>query len=194
MRKQAMLNSVKDSIVTAIMFAIAFGVIQYAEQNRIEDWLLYTGWGVFALAGLFMVNFLAALGATTLMGGSYSAKKSELSIRVAIFNSDKHSSALKMIKVAFFYFIGAAVYPIALIVTLINLKDLFAKNESYEAVTSIENAKNDAIDAFDETVKTPDKKWKISNGPLSHYYFHSQKEALEFSIVNKIDASPEKLF
>lgn len=193
MRKQAMLNSVKDSIFAAIMFTIAFLVIQYAEQNPVEEWILYTGWIVFALAAMFMINFLAALGATTLLGGSYQAKKSELSMRVAVFNSDKHSSFFKMIKVTFFYFVGAAVYPIAIIVTVLNLKDLFTKNEAYDAVTSIENAKNSAIDEQDETVKTANKKWKLSDGLLQHYYFHSQKEAIEFAIINKIDSSPEKL-
>lgn len=193
MRKQAMLNSVQDSILAAIMFAVAFGMVTYAQQNRLEDWVLYTGWGIFALAALFMVNFLAALGAVTLTGGSYDAKKNELSMRVAILHSDKHSSTFKMIKVAFFYLVGAAIYPIALIVTLFNLKDLFAKNETYDQVTAIENAKNDALDAFDETVKTADKKWKLSDGLMQHYYFHSYKEAIKFADANNIEAEPEKL-
>lgn len=193
MRKQAMLNAVKDSILAAVMLIIAFGLIDYAEQNRLENWVLYTGWGIFVVSAMFLINFLAALGATTLLGGSYDAKKDELSMRVAVFNSDKHSSFFKMLKVAFFYFVGAAVYPIALIVALLNIKDFFSKNDTYDEVTSLENAKNDAIDALDETVKTADKKWKLSDGLLTHYYFHSQKEALEFAILNKIDAMPEKL-
>lgn len=193
MRQQAMIDAVKDSILAAIMLSIAFAMIGYAEQNRLDGWVLYTGWGIFIIASLFLINFLAALGATSLLGGSYAAKKNELSIRVAIFNSDKHSSFLKMLKVTFFYFIGAAVYPIALLVALINIKSFFTKDAAYEEVTAIENAKNDVKDAFDETVKTADKKWKISDGLLNHYYFHSHKEALEFAISNEIDAVPEKL-
>lgn len=193
MRKQAMLNSVKDSIFAALMFAVAFGLVGYAEQNRLDNWVLYTGWAVFALAALFMVNFLAALGAVTLAGGSYDAKKSELSMRVAIVNSDKHSSFLKMLKVAFFYLVGAAVYPIALIVSIVNLKDLFSNNETYEQVTAIEHAKNETRDALDETVKTADKKWKLRDGLMNDYYFYSYKEAFEFALTHKIDSKPEKL-
>lgn len=192
MRKNAMLHAVKDSLLIAILFGIGFGTLAYAEANRVEEWVLYIGWGFFALAALMMINGLAALGAATLTGGSYHAKKSELSMRVAVFHNDKHSSIFKMIKIVFFYFVGAAVYPFALLVAILNLKTLFAGDKDYDQATEMEKAINGAKNEADETVKTADKKWKLSQG-LSSYYFHSKKDALAYAIVNDIEARPEKL-
>lgn len=193
MRKQAMLNAVKDSVIAAVFFAIAYCIFYYAEQNQADDVVGFVGMGAMALAMMFMVNFLAALGASALMGGSYSAYKSSLAIRVAIFNEDKNSSFFKMLKIVFFYFVGCAVYPLALLVSLLNLKDMFVENKEYKKATEQQQAIDSAVEERDETVKTTSKCWKLSNGPFENYYFHSKREALEYAIAKDITELPQKV-
>lgn len=194
MRKQAMLSSVKDSVLAAIIAGIGIFIIESYGNSKDPGW--YDASGILLLiVGLTLtVNLLAALGASALIGDSYHANKSKYAIRHAVFNDDKYSGIFHSLKVMFFYVIGVFIYPLAVIITLFSLKELFVRDESYEQATDEQQTKQRMQDALDPTVKTSDKKWKVNNGVLGNYYFHTKKEAYEFVISNDIDAKPQETF
>lgn len=193
MRKQAMLNAFKDSIIATILFAITYGVYYYMTTQHVDNpyWKFAT-FATFTISIFFTANFLAALGASTLYGNSYSANKKKYTLRVAIFNEDKKSSPLHLIVVMFYYLIGAFVYPIAVIVTLLNLKSLFASNTMYENETLKQKFKDELSDMDDINVKG-NKQWKVKGSLLTNYYFYDYDTALKYALANNFNNKPTKV-
>ncbi|MBU1216339.1 hypothetical protein KJ870_06895 [bacterium] len=193
MRKQAMLNAFKDSIIAAILFAITYGLYYYMTTQHADDpyWKFAT-FVAFVISIFFTANFLAALGASALYGNSYSANKKKYTLRVAIFNEDKKSSILHLFVVMFYYIIGAIVYPIAVLVTLFNLKSLFASNAAYENATSKQKFEDKLSDMGDISVKG-NKQWKVKGSLLTNYYFYDYETALKYVLANNLETKPTKV-
>lgn len=194
MRKQAMFFGVKDSMISAVLIGIT--IILYNSFANSEN----PGWADFGIllfgfgALMYTIRFLTALGATALLGGSYHANKSEYNVSMAVFNEDRKSSGLHTLRAVFFYLIGALVYPIAVLVSIINYKEFLNRDDSYDMVTEQQMARQDMKDALDSSTKTSRKKWKVSAGLMDDHYFHSEKEAYEFILMKGLDTKPIKLF
>lgn len=193
MRKQAMFFGVKDSLIAAVLFAITVVLYSNFANSNNPGWadlgILLLGFG----AAIYTMRFLTALGATALLGGSYHANKSEYSPSFAVFNEDRKSSILHILRAIFFYIIGIFIYPIAILVSIINYKEFFNRDQSYADKTQQQMAKQDYRDALDSSTKTSDKKWKVSAGLIDDHYFHSEKEAYEFILLKGLDTKPIKL-
>lgn len=194
MRKQAMLFAVKDSLISMTLFTITYFVFTtYANQDD-PSWFEFFVLLAFFGAAVFTIQMLVGLGASTLLGGSYHANKSEYGFSFAVFNEDRKSSILHTLRAIFFYILGAFLYPIAVLVTLINIKQLFSYNEDYEEATDRQMARQQLKDEMNSRSKTSDKKWKVSAGLMDDHYFHSEKEAYDFIYRRGLDTKPSKLF
>ncbi|MDD2789144.1 MAG: hypothetical protein PHU40_00590 [Sulfurimonas sp.] len=193
MRKQAMINSFKDSIIAVVLFAITYGVYEYSTQQQVGNSYWQLGFLVSAILSIvFTINFLAALGASTLYGNSYSANKSKYTIRAAIFNEDKKSSVVHFLVVSFYYLVGAIVFPIAFLVALFNLRSLFSSSENYDTQTQKQKEHNAFKDMNDISVKG-DKNYKLRDGLFKNFYFYDYNEALRYAITNNINDVPTKV-
>lgn len=185
MRKQAMINSVKDSLFLAILAGITYGIFLYINVNYPKDKVEIFVMVVLIVGSIIAVNILSALGASMLYGTPYHSNKKRYRIRAALFNEDKTSSGFHMIKIIFYYIIGAIFYPIALIVALFSLKDLFKKNEIYYHHVMEENRKLENENQNDIKVKA-NKKWKIKPNLLTDYYFNTYEDAKNYADGNNI--------
>jgi len=186
MRKIAMINSIKDSFVLLIMSSICFGIFVFVKNsygNTTTDIIMLV---LVTIAAIYVSSILAALGASLLFGNSYTVNKEKYTIRVAVLNEDKRSSFFHTIKVMFFATIGMFFYPLAVLVTILNLKDLFAEDSKYEAQTKIEKIEKEESDMLDITIKGS-KKWKIHLDAFTDYYFESSDDALDYALKNGID-------
>lgn len=192
MRKQAMFFGVKDSMIAAILFAVT-AVLYSSFANSKDPGLADLGIILLGFGALtYTIRFLTALGATTLLGGSYHANKSEYNVSMAVFNEDRKSSGLHTLRAVFFYLLGAFIYPIAVLVSVINYKEFLNRDESYDEITANQMHRQDMKDALDSSTKTSDKKWKVSAGLLDDHYFYSEKEAYEFIWRKGLDTKPTK--
>ena len=190
MKKTAMLNSVKDSFILLILCVIAFGIYAIVLSSYGKE----TGQMVVFISMIIVIiianNIFAALGASMLYNTPYDSNKEKYSIRIAVFNEDKKSSTLQLIKVMFHSLIGMVFYPFAGIALLLNIKELFVKDEVYENIVKEENLKNQINDELDIKIKS-NKKWKISTSAFSNYYFYTEKEAYKYA--SKHNIRPEKI-
>lgn len=190
MKKTAMLNSVKDSFILLILCAIAFGIYAIVLSNYGKE----IGQMVVFISMIIVIiianNIFAALGASMLYDTPYDSNKEKYSIRIAVFNEDGKSSTLQLIKVMFHSLIGMIFYPFAVITSLLNIKELFVKDEAYENIVKEENFKNQINDELDIKIKS-NKKWKISIDAFTSYYFHTDDEAYKYA--HKHNIRPEKI-
>lgn len=186
-----MINSVKDSVallvVAAVFYAIYLGVHSLYGKDTSDIAALI----MIVIMAFLVPRVFAALGASAILGTAYDANKSKYSLRTAIFNEDKKSSIGHGLVVIFFALIGAFVYPIALVVSALNLKDLFKKDEAYELASAKQEFAQDLDDMTDPTVKG-NKKYKLHVSAFTSYYFYTKKEALEYAILNNIDAEVQR--
>jgi hypothetical protein len=83
-------------------------------------------------------------------------------------------------------------YPIAVLVTLFNLKSLFASNAAYEHETRKHKFQDELSDMGDITVKG-NKQWKVKGSLLTNYYFYDYETALKYVIANNFDGKPTKV-
>lgn len=191
MKKQAMIYAVKDSLILLLIGGgITFGIFAFVANSYGKangELALYISLIVLGIMGM---NIISALGASMLLDTSYEVSKDNNTIRVAILNEDKVSSTLHLIKVLFYLAIGLIFYPFALIVTLLNMKELFKKDEVYENKVKEEKILKKNSDDNDITVKG-NKKWKIKLGVGEEYYFHTSNEGLDYAFAHKI--SPRKV-
>ena len=188
-----MINGVKDSLLMLMMAGIFYGIyiaIQhfYGQQNA-----EYSLLAMALFMAFWMPRVFAALGASLLMGTAYDANKSKYALSAAIFHEDKKSSTLHMLVVMFFMFFGMILYPLALLVSLINIKSFFARDEAYEMRSALQESEQNFNDESDPTVNTGSKKFKLHINAFESYYFHTKKEAIEYSIYNDKEGDISKI-
>lgn len=192
MKKQAMIYAIKDSLVLLLVGGgITFGIFafvlnSYGKGNA--ELALYIS---IVILGILGMNIISALGGSMLLDTSYHISKERNTIRVAILNEDKGSSTFHLIKVMFYLAIGLIFYPFALIVTLLNIKELFKKDELYENRVKEEKKEKQIADDNDITVKGK-KKWKIKLGVGEDYYFHTPNEAVDYALAHNINTQKVK--
>lgn len=180
MKKDAMIYVIKDSLLLLVIGGpIGVGLYYFVLNSYGSNHAEIAFFGMLVISTFFIMNILSAFGRTMLIGGSYHINKEKNSVRVGIFNEDGRSSVLHTWKVIFFFAIGLIFYPFAIIVALMNIKELFTKNEECEELVE-EKQKLAERNLSDPKIKG-DKKWKIHIDAFTSYYFHTDDEAYIFA-------------
>lgn len=185
MKKDAMIYVIKDSLLLLVIGGlIGVGLYYFVLNSYGSNNAELAFFAMLIIFTFFITNIISAFGRTMLAGGSYHINKEKNSMRVGIFNEDGRSSVLHTWKVAFFLAIGLIFYPFAIIVALMNIKELFTKNEECEEL-EIEKQELAKKNLSDPKIKG-DKKWKIHIDAFTSYYFHTDDEAYKFAIERDI--------
>lgn len=179
-----MINGVKDSLLMLIALGIFYGIYLAVQEYYGQQNAEYSLFAMTIVMAFWMSRVFAALGASLLMGSAYDANKSKYALSAAIFHEDKKSSTLHMLVVMFFMFFGMVLYPLALLVSLINIKSFFVRDEAYEMRSALQESEQNLNEELDPTVNTKSKKFKLHINAFESYYFHTKKEAYEYSIDN----------
>lgn len=187
MKKEAMIYAVKDSLILLLIGGgIAFGVYMFVLNSYGYTNAEYSLLISIVVLTIFGTNILSALGSSMLFDSTYHINKEKNSIGIVFLNEEKSSSTFHLIKVLFYSMIGIIFYPIAFIVALLNLKELFKKDEVYEKKVKEDKLAKQKADDMDINVRGK-KKWKIKRGVGEDYYFHTSDEALDYAINKKIN-------
>ncbi|MCT7523297.1 hypothetical protein N5T57_10205 [Aliarcobacter cryaerophilus] len=142
MRTQAMIYSIKDSLFVIILGAIFYGGFIYVKSTYgrdMSDFVLLVGF--FILTAVCM-NILCALGESIFSDSSYDTNKNRWQRKqkeyiFSLFKTGKiPENLMYMFSSMFFMLIGLFTYPIAVMVSLFNLKEFNAKREKvYDEVS-----------------------------------------------------------
>ena len=192
-RKIAMYSSVKESLWAMGSLAISIVlIIKY--ENSDESWLVLSIIAALFLSATWLISIFASLGDALVTGSSYRANRTQYKLRKIISSNTRFTYTFKLL---FYYFIGAFLYLVALIYTLFHLKEAMSgEDEAYQLATEQQKAEHQLEDAYDPTINSSDKNWKLPRGPFSdkYYFFHTKEEAYQFAIQHGISEKPERSY
>jgi hypothetical protein len=172
--KKAMINTIKDSFIILILGGIFYVAYLYM-GSKYDDNTVSIAVLVFVVIIVFSFgNIVAALGATLCNGDSYEQNKKRY--KQTIFTS---SSFFFQIKLLFFITLGVVFYPIAILVSIVIMKELFnANTKEYVPVNNSENMnyqdeeKSSVTLNVKEEIKNNEKTKKIEKKEVGYLRCH----------------------